>query len=199
MCPVCEKDLSSEWTSKKTAGNLDKQSLIENLKKSTVNSIEEVKQLGAQIQSSEQMCAKLRKLRSNYDAIQNITNEILSIKSVMPSYREQVSALEKTIEEERSNLNASKEKVESLRGHDCEVSNYANERKSLAVMDRKLGYFKPKDWENDAHLDEINSYFKILQINIQLTDVNFSELLETIEEKKIMYKQQLAETEKGTS
>lgn len=198
MCPVCEKDLSSEWTSKKTAQNVDKQSLIENLKKSTVDSIEEVKQLGAQIQSSEQLCAKLRKLRSSYEAIQNITNDILSIKGAMPSYREQVSTLENTFEEEQSKLNASKEKVEALRGLIRDVSNYESVQRELADVERKMAHLNPTKWANDVHLDSLKSYLKILQININLTDDNMSELQESYKQKKTLYSQQLLATNQGT-
>lgn len=104
MCPVCENDLSSVWTSKKTAQSVDKQSLVESLKKSTLACTEEVKRLDEKIQAAEQMCAKLRKLRTNYDAIQGITSHILAIKSEMPSLKERVDPLEKELEAARANL-----------------------------------------------------------------------------------------------
>lgn len=105
MCPVCENDLSSVWTSKKTAQSVDKQTLVESLKKSTLECSEEVKRIDVKIQEAEQLCVKLRKLRSNYDAIQGITTHILSIKGEMPSLREQLSAQEKELEVAQASLN----------------------------------------------------------------------------------------------
>lgn len=193
MCPVCENDLSSEWISKKTDQKVNKLSLIESLKKNTVNRIEEVKQLSAKIRSAEQKCVELRKLRSSYEAIKNCTNDILSIKSVLPSYLEQVSTLEEDIKKERNILVDVKKKYELLREHTRDVSNCESLEKKLA-NDKKLD---PSKWSNDAHLEKINSILKSLLINFQSTDENFPELQETYKQTKTMYSQQLSETLQG--
>lgn len=148
-CPVCEKEISvasGGWTSKKTAQPVDKQSLIEGLRRSTAEGQQEVKRLEVQIAASERLVAKLGKLRSSYEAIQHVTREIILIKGELPSLREQVSLFQKTVEEERGHLRASRARVEALRRCTRDVVEYDSSLRELADLERKLASFDTSKW-----------------------------------------------------
>lgn len=195
-CPVCEKEISASsggWTSKKTAQMVDKQSLIEGLRKSTAEGQQEVKRLEVQIQASERLCAKLGKLRSSYEAIQHVTREILLIKGELPSLRNEVSVYQKTVEEERNHLRACRARVEALRRCTRDVVEYDSSLRELADIDRKLANFDTSKWSSDLvdginsitgeqqissppSAETLNQHLSIMQHNLDQTSINLAEL-----------------------
>lgn len=198
-CPVCEKEISASsggWTSKKTSQPVDKQSLIEGLKRTTAEGLQEVKRLEVQIQASERLCAKLGKLRSSYEAIQHVTREILLIKGELPSLREQVSAFQKTVEEERNHLRSCRARVENLRRCTRDVVEYDSSLRELADIERKLSGFDTSKWSSDClqdgmqpsnlldqqgapsppSADQLNNHLGLLQHNLDQTTANLAEL-----------------------
>ena len=168
-CPICDHDLSHDWTSKDGI-KLDQNKVIKNLENCISKLPAETIQKNELLKQKEDLYKNLMSLKPIRDNIQNMQDEIFTLKSAIDSKSKNIGNLQKEIQKLKKDFEERQTELDHL----VKLLPIATEYDSYLEIIKKIDYeISQTAWKissDDINIEQLNNQKKLIQQEIEMID-----------------------------